>query len=177
MEWVPIVFLMFKALVLGMGMFFAIKWHYDQDRKKKNETSGSQTPPEMRLFVTMIIALTMSLIGIVYAGCWGHAADGGRGGAFGCAFTFFMVFMSRPTAEAGLTDRLKQATHAQSDPTTLTESLDQLARLKSQTEHVRAAFVAHLDAAKLEKVYLGVASLISTLAWKFGDVAAGWLTF
>lgn len=35
MEWFPIVFFTFKALVLGTGMFFAIKWHYDQDKKDK----------------------------------------------------------------------------------------------------------------------------------------------
>ena len=34
MEWFPIVFFTFKALVLGTGMFFAVKWHYDQGKKK-----------------------------------------------------------------------------------------------------------------------------------------------
>ena len=37
MEWIPIVFVTFKALVLGTGMFFAIKWHYDQGKKGKIE--------------------------------------------------------------------------------------------------------------------------------------------
>jgi hypothetical protein len=36
MDWVPIVFLTFKVLVFGAGMFFAIKWHYDQAEKKKD---------------------------------------------------------------------------------------------------------------------------------------------
>lgn len=36
MDWVPIVFVTFKLLVLGTGMFFAIKWHYDQGQKKKS---------------------------------------------------------------------------------------------------------------------------------------------
>jgi hypothetical protein len=35
MDWIPIVFVTFKVLVLGTGMFFAIKWHYDQGRKGK----------------------------------------------------------------------------------------------------------------------------------------------
>jgi len=30
----------FKVLVFGTGMFFAIKWHYDQGKKKKNKASG-----------------------------------------------------------------------------------------------------------------------------------------
>lgn len=37
MDWVPTVFIAFKALVLGTGMFFAIKWHYDQGRKGKGK--------------------------------------------------------------------------------------------------------------------------------------------
>ncbi|MGF6274506.1 hypothetical protein ABIB38_002888 [Massilia sp. UYP11] len=37
MEWIPVVFVIFKALVLGAGMFYAIKWHYDQGRKGKIE--------------------------------------------------------------------------------------------------------------------------------------------
>ena len=35
MDWVPIVFIAFKALVFGVGMFFAIKWHYEQGKKGK----------------------------------------------------------------------------------------------------------------------------------------------
>lgn len=33
MDWVPVVFVTFKLIVLGIGMFFAIKWHYDQGKK------------------------------------------------------------------------------------------------------------------------------------------------
>lgn len=44
MDWVPIVFVTFKVLVFGTGMFFAIKWHHDKAKmeraKKNNETSG-----------------------------------------------------------------------------------------------------------------------------------------
>jgi hypothetical protein len=35
MDWIPIVFVAFKVLVLATGMFFAIKWHYDQGKKGK----------------------------------------------------------------------------------------------------------------------------------------------
>jgi hypothetical protein len=180
MEWVPIVFLTFKGIVLFTGMYFAIKWHYDQDRKRKSEVRGQETSTEMRLFVTMIISLALSLIGIIYAGCWGHSADGGLGGALGCALTLFMFVMPKPTAEAGSTDRPGQAQSdvlAEPDPATLSEGLDQLARLKIQTEQLRAVLVVRLDSAKREKIYLGVASVISTLAWKFGDIAAAWLKF
>lgn len=37
MDWTPIVFVTFKLLVLGTGMFFAIKWHYDQGKKGKEK--------------------------------------------------------------------------------------------------------------------------------------------
>lgn len=35
MDWVPIVFGGFKLIVLLVAMFFAIKWHYDKDKEKK----------------------------------------------------------------------------------------------------------------------------------------------
>ncbi|PTT23314.1 hypothetical protein DBR12_01835 [Acidovorax sp. HMWF029] len=48
MDWVPIVFIMFKVAVFGTGMFFAIKWHYDQGKKAKNEAGRSQMLAERR---------------------------------------------------------------------------------------------------------------------------------
>ena len=48
MDWVPIVFITFKVLVFGTGMFFAIKWHYDQGKKAKNEARRSKMPAERR---------------------------------------------------------------------------------------------------------------------------------
>ncbi len=33
-DWFPIVFFPLKILVLGVGMFYAIKWHRDQEKKK-----------------------------------------------------------------------------------------------------------------------------------------------
>lgn len=33
-EWFPTVFYTFKFLALGVGMFFAVKWHYDQGKKE-----------------------------------------------------------------------------------------------------------------------------------------------
>jgi hypothetical protein len=35
MDWFPYVFGTIKGLVLLTGMFFAVKWHYDQGRKGK----------------------------------------------------------------------------------------------------------------------------------------------
>lgn len=36
-DWVPIVFVTFKALIFGACMFFAIKWHYDQGKKQMDK--------------------------------------------------------------------------------------------------------------------------------------------
>ncbi|WP_337268689.1 hypothetical protein [Oryzifoliimicrobium ureilyticus] len=33
MDWIPVVFVTFKLVALGLAMFFAIKWHYDQSKK------------------------------------------------------------------------------------------------------------------------------------------------
>ena len=33
-DWFPIIFFPLKILVLGVAMFFAIKWHHDQAKKK-----------------------------------------------------------------------------------------------------------------------------------------------
>jgi hypothetical protein len=35
-DWFPIVALVFKVVALGTGMFFAIKWHYDQGKKERS---------------------------------------------------------------------------------------------------------------------------------------------
>jgi hypothetical protein len=32
-DWFPYVFFPFKIIVLGVGMYFAIKWHHDQAKK------------------------------------------------------------------------------------------------------------------------------------------------
>lgn len=41
-DWFPIVMLPLKIIILGVCMFFAIKWHYDQDKIKKREASEQQ---------------------------------------------------------------------------------------------------------------------------------------
>lgn len=42
MIWVPILLGTFKIAVFGTGMFFAIKWHYDQGKKKKEAARARQ---------------------------------------------------------------------------------------------------------------------------------------
>lgn len=62
MDWIPIVFVTFKALVLGTGMFFAIKWHYDQGKK------GKKPEKEMRAVLSasgkVAAVFVVSLLGL-----------------------------------------------------------------------------------------------------------------
>jgi hypothetical protein len=59
MDWVPIVFVAFKVLVFGTGMFFAIKWHYERGKKGKEKQSEV---PRAGGKVAAVVAL--SLLGL-----------------------------------------------------------------------------------------------------------------
>ncbi|MCX2699228.1 hypothetical protein [Ochrobactrum chromiisoli] len=40
MDWFPIIAGIFKAIVLVVAMFFAIKWHYNKDKEEKEKKMG-----------------------------------------------------------------------------------------------------------------------------------------
>jgi hypothetical protein len=40
-DWFPIVFLPLKIIVLGIAAFYAIKWHHDQDKAKKESDAAA----------------------------------------------------------------------------------------------------------------------------------------
>jgi len=61
MDWVPVVFIVFKVLVLGIGMFFAIKWHYDQGRKKKKEAERRAV---LRAGGKVVVVFVLALLGL-----------------------------------------------------------------------------------------------------------------
>lgn len=61
-EWFPIVFFTFKIVALSIGMFFAIKWHYDQgekneDKKKEKRAVLRATGMVAAGFVVLLAAL------------------------------------------------------------------------------------------------------------------------
>jgi uncharacterized protein YqhQ len=62
MEWIPLVFVMFKALVLGTGMFFAIKWHYDQGKKEKDKEKEKRAV--LRAGGKVAVVFMLSLLGL-----------------------------------------------------------------------------------------------------------------
>ena len=60
MDWIPIVFVTFKALVLGTGMFYAIKWHYDQGKKEKENRAVLRASSQ----VAAVFALSLLGLGL-----------------------------------------------------------------------------------------------------------------
>lgn len=62
MDWIPIVFATFKGIVLITGMFFAIKWHYDQGKKGKRtemRTVLRASGKVIALFLVSLVVLGM----------------------------------------------------------------------------------------------------------------------
>ena len=62
MEWIPIVLVTFKVLVLGTGMFFAIKWHYDQGKKE----NGKDRRAVLRTAGKVAAFFVLALLGLVF---------------------------------------------------------------------------------------------------------------
>ncbi|MDM0035433.1 hypothetical protein QTI33_25100 [Variovorax sp. J22P271] len=66
MDWVPIVFIAFKVLVFGTGMFFAIKWHYERGKKGKDKQSAVlRTGGKVAaVFVLSLLGLSLLAFGL-----------------------------------------------------------------------------------------------------------------
>jgi hypothetical protein len=61
MDWIPIVFVTFKVLVLGTGMYFAIKWHYDQGKKAKEKRAVLRAAGKVAaVFVLSLLGLGLA---------------------------------------------------------------------------------------------------------------------
>ncbi|MYM33414.1 hypothetical protein GTP38_03565 [Duganella sp. FT94W] len=60
-DWIPIIFVTFKFLVLGTGMFFAIKWHYDQGKKEKERRAVLRAGAK----VAALFVLSLLVLGLV----------------------------------------------------------------------------------------------------------------
>lgn len=108
----------------------------------------------------MIGTFALSGGGIVLAAFLGHPSEGGRGGALAVAVTFAMLFLGRSTAERIMEDNPFK--HGGEDAA-------------KQIGHLSKALSALVGWQRKEKPYLAWASVISTLAWGFGDLPAAWL--
>jgi len=65
-DWIPVVFVVFKLLVLGIGMFYAVKWHYDQGKKgKKTDTRAVVRAGAKAAAVFTVALLAVGLITII----------------------------------------------------------------------------------------------------------------
>ena len=57
MDWVPVVFVIFKVLALGIAMFFAIKWHYDRGEKGDRKAVLRTGAKMSAVFVLALVAV------------------------------------------------------------------------------------------------------------------------
>nr|WP_315400293.1 hypothetical protein [uncultured Duganella sp.] len=57
-DWIPVVFVVFKFLVLGTGMFYAVKWHYDQGKK------GKENRAVLRAGGKVAVVFVLALLGL-----------------------------------------------------------------------------------------------------------------
>lgn len=57
MEWIPVVFVTFKVLVLGTGMFFAVKWHYDEGKKQNKMEKRALLRASAKVAAIFVLAL------------------------------------------------------------------------------------------------------------------------
>lgn len=64
-DWVLVVFILFKGLVFVTGMYFAIKWNYDQQKTKIDGQAllrvGTQIVAIFVLVLLVLLTLTLGL--------------------------------------------------------------------------------------------------------------------
>jgi hypothetical protein len=64
-DWVLVVFVLFKGLVFVTGMYFAIKWHYDRERTRVDRRSllvmGGKLAGVFVLLLVILLGLTFGL--------------------------------------------------------------------------------------------------------------------
>ncbi len=64
MDWVPVVFIVFKALVFCSGMFFAIKWHYDQGKAMNKRALLRAGGKVAAVFLVLLVGILMLTYGL-----------------------------------------------------------------------------------------------------------------
>ena len=59
-DWFPIVFIAFKVLVLGIGMFYAVKWHYQKGKKDRGKrVSLGMFAKAAGIFILLLLTLLL----------------------------------------------------------------------------------------------------------------------
>lgn len=109
----------------------------------------------MKIWTTTVLCVGFSLGVIVWAAATNHYADGGRGGALAVALAFFTLFTDRGTA-ARVFNRETKTT-------------------EQNVDNIRTTLAVFFDWQGTERIALTISSVVGTLAWGFGDVAAAML--
>jgi hypothetical protein len=65
MDWFPIVAGTFKVLAVCIGMFFAIKWHYDQGKKEQDRVKEKRAVLRAAGKVAAIFVLSLLGLGLL----------------------------------------------------------------------------------------------------------------
>lgn len=65
MDWFPIVAGTFKVIALGIGMFFAIKWHYDQGKKEQDKQREKRAVLRAAGKVAAIFMVSLLVLGLL----------------------------------------------------------------------------------------------------------------
>lgn len=125
----------------------------------------------------MWISFGLCALGIAMALFFRDASLGQRGGAFGVALSFAILFMGNSTAERALNSTVKDLSAlADIGKEQLQQGADQfeavtsrIESLEEETRQLRGSVSAMLDWANLEKRFLTISSVTSTLVWGFGD--------
>ena len=66
MDWFPIVFIVFKILVLGVGMFLAVKWHYERGKGKGKGKERRATPQVVVKMGAVFVLLLLSVLFVTF---------------------------------------------------------------------------------------------------------------
>ena len=67
-DWIPVVFVIFKLAMFSTCMFFAIKWHYDQGKKGKGKCNDLRTVLRAGGMVATLFVLSLMGLGLVTFG-------------------------------------------------------------------------------------------------------------
>jgi protein-S-isoprenylcysteine O-methyltransferase Ste14 len=63
-DWVPIVFVTFKVVALGVAMSFAIKWHHDQSKQGDRRAAVRAGGIMAAIFVLALITIGVLAFGL-----------------------------------------------------------------------------------------------------------------
>ena len=61
MNAIPLTFVIFKVLVLGVGMFLAVKWHFDRGQKEKNQKTVAVVLTSIKVGAAFVAAAFLIL--------------------------------------------------------------------------------------------------------------------